>query len=35
LESGVLGLEDLNGGGDQDFDDNIVSFNFKLKDTVA
>jgi hypothetical protein len=26
-----MGLEDLNGGGDQDFDDNIVSFNFKLK----
>ncbi|MCP9812246.1 DUF4114 domain-containing protein [Synechococcus lacustris] len=35
LGSGVLGLEDLNGGGDQDFDDNIVSFNFKLKGTVA
>ena len=35
LGSGVLSLEDLNGGGDQDFDDTIVSFNFKLKDTVA
>ncbi|WP_341881462.1 DUF4114 domain-containing protein [Synechococcus sp. UW140] len=35
LGSGVIGLEDLNGGGDQDFDDNIVSFNFKLKGTVA
>ena len=36
LGSGVLSLEDLNGGGDQDFDDNIVSFNFKLKQgTVA
>ena len=31
LGSGVIGLEDLNGGGDQDFDDNIVSFSFKLK----
>ena len=31
LGSGVIGLEDLNGGGDLDFDDNIVSFNFKLK----
>jgi hypothetical protein len=32
LGSNVIGLEDLNGGGfDQDFDDNIVSFNFKLK----
>ena len=36
LGSGVIGLEDLAGGGDQDFDDNIVSFNFKLKQgTVA
>ncbi|MEN9877440.1 MAG: hypothetical protein RLZZ158_479, partial [Cyanobacteriota bacterium] len=36
LGSSVIGLEDLNGGGDQDFDDNIVSFNFKLKQgTVA
>ena len=35
LGSGVIGLEDLNGGGDQDFDDNIVSFNFKLKGTLA
>ncbi|NBS62020.1 MAG: hypothetical protein EBT26_08305 [Microbacteriaceae bacterium] len=36
LGSNVIGLEDLNGGGDQDFDDNIVSFNFKLKQgTVA
>ena len=31
LGSNVIGLEDLIGGGDQDFDDNIVSFNFKLK----
>jgi hypothetical protein len=36
LGSGVIGLEDLAGGGDQDFDDIIVSFNFKLKQgTVA
>jgi hypothetical protein len=34
LGSGVIGLEDLNGGGDLDFDDNIVSFNFKLKGPV-
>jgi len=31
LGSGVLGLEDVNGGFDQDFDDIIASFNFKLK----
>jgi hypothetical protein len=31
LGSGVIGLEDVAGGFDQDFDDNIVSFNFKLK----
>jgi hypothetical protein len=30
LGSNVIGLEDLNGGGDQDFDDLIASFNFKL-----
>ena len=36
LGSGVIGLEDVAGGFDQDFDDNIVSFNFKLKQgTVA
>jgi uncharacterized protein len=35
LGSGVIGLEDIAGGFDQDFDDNIVSFNFKLKDTMA
>jgi hypothetical protein len=31
LGSNVIGLEDMAGGFDQDFDDNIVSFNFKLK----
>ena len=31
LGSGVIGLEDVAGGFDQDFDDNILSFNFKLK----
>jgi hypothetical protein len=31
LGSGVLGLEDLQGNGDRDFDDLIASFNFKLK----
>ena len=30
LGSGVLGLEDIKGGGDRDFDDLIVGFNFKL-----
>ncbi len=30
LGSGVLGLEDLQGNGDRDFDDLIASFNFKL-----
>jgi hypothetical protein len=30
LGSGVLGLEDIRGGGDRDFDDLIASFNFKL-----
>jgi hypothetical protein len=30
LGSGVLGLEDIKGNGDRDFDDLIVSFNFKL-----
>jgi hypothetical protein len=30
LGSGVLGLEDIKGGGDRDFDDLIVAFNFKL-----
>ena len=28
--SGVIGLEDLKGGGDQDFDDLILGFDFKL-----
>ena len=28
--SGVIGLEDLKGGGDQDFDDLILGFNFQL-----
>uniref|UniRef100_UPI003138052F choice-of-anchor U domain-containing protein n=1 Tax=Synechococcus sp. UW140 TaxID=368503 RepID=UPI003138052F len=31
LGSGVIGLEDVAGGFDQDFDDNVLSFNFKLK----
>jgi hypothetical protein len=31
LGSGVIGLEDEAGGFDQDFDDNVLSFNFKLK----
>jgi hypothetical protein len=30
LGSGVLGLEDIKGGGDRDFDDLIVAFNFRL-----
>ena len=30
LGSGVLGLEDIKGNGDRDFDDLIASFNFKL-----
>ena len=30
LGSGVIGVEDLKGGGDQDFDDLILSFNFQL-----
>ena len=30
LGSGVLGLEDIKGGGDRDFDDLIVGFNFRL-----
>ena len=28
--AGVIGLEDLNGGGDQDFDDLILGFDFQL-----
>ena len=32
LGSGVIGVEDLKGGGDQDFDDLILSFNFQLTD---
>ena len=28
--SGVIGLEDLKGGGDQDFDDLILGFDFQL-----
>ncbi|MFW6731482.1 MAG: DUF4114 domain-containing protein, partial [Synechococcus sp.] len=35
LGSGSIGLEDFRGGFDQDFDDNIVSFNFKLAPTLA
>jgi hypothetical protein len=35
LGSGSIGLEDLKGGLDQDFDDNIVSFAFKLKPVLA
>ena len=30
LGTGVLGLEDIKGGGDRDFDDLIVGFNFRL-----
>jgi hypothetical protein len=30
LGSGILGLEDIKGGGDRDFDDVIVRFNFSL-----
>ncbi|MCX5946310.1 MAG: DUF4114 domain-containing protein, partial [Cyanobacteria bacterium] len=30
LGTGVLGLEDIKGGGDRDFDDLIAAFNFKL-----
>ena len=30
LGSGVLGLEDIKGGGDRDFDDLIIGFNFRL-----
>ena len=30
LGSGVIGVEDLKGGGDQDFDDLILSFDFQL-----
>jgi hypothetical protein len=30
LGSGILGLEDIKGGGDRDFDDLIVRFNFSL-----
>jgi hypothetical protein len=30
LGSGVLGLEDIKGGGDRDFDDLIAAFNFKI-----
>ena len=30
LGSGVIGLEDLVGGGDQDFDDLILGFDFQL-----
>ncbi|NDG75513.1 MAG: hypothetical protein EBX49_09320, partial [Synechococcaceae bacterium WB8_1B_136] len=35
LGSGSIGLEDFKGGFDQDFDDNIVSFTFKLVPTLA
>jgi hypothetical protein len=35
LGSGSIGLEDFKGGFDQDHDDNIVSFNFKLAPTLA
>ena len=35
LGSGSIGLEDLRGGGDQDHDDNIVSFMFKLAPTIS
>ncbi|NDD13998.1 MAG: hypothetical protein EB072_15465, partial [Betaproteobacteria bacterium] len=35
IGSGSIGLEDFKGGFDQDFDDNIVSFTFKLVPTVA
>ncbi|NBO83093.1 MAG: hypothetical protein EBU75_09775, partial [Betaproteobacteria bacterium] len=35
LGSGSIGLEDLRGGGDLDYDDNIVSFIFKQVTTVA
>jgi hypothetical protein len=31
LGTGSIGLEDFKGGFDQDFDDNIVSFSFKLQ----
>jgi hypothetical protein len=34
LGSGSIGLEDFKGGFDQDFDDNIVSFTFKLQPTI-
>ena len=30
LGSGVLGLEDLKGGGDRDYDDLIAAFNFRI-----
>ena len=30
LGSGVLGLEDIKGGCDRDFDDLIIGFNFRL-----
>jgi hypothetical protein len=30
LGSGVIGLEDLKGGGDRDFDDLIAAFNFRI-----
>ena len=29
--SGVIGLEDLKGGGNQDFEDLILSYDFQLK----
>ena len=28
--NGVIGLEDMKGGGDQDFDDLIFGFDFKI-----
>jgi hypothetical protein len=34
IGSGSIGLEDVKGGFDLDFDDNIVSFNFKLASTL-
>ncbi|WP_341882309.1 leucine-rich repeat protein [Synechococcus sp. UW140] len=34
LGSGVLGLEDIKGGGDRDYDDLIVGFNFRLNTSI-
>ena len=35
LANGTFGLEDLYGGGDRDFDDQVLGFNFKSVSTVV